>query len=143
MAAYTLAALHNVAYTCTRTGQYDRAVSVCQQRVRLSRELGDVRGEALSLGVLAEAYHGQGRYELAVQSLHQALQSFQAHGADRNQALCLMKLGQAYEAMGSYQRAIRHLEASLLVFRRLRLPHKVRQVQEALDRCRAATVSSR
>jgi tetratricopeptide (TPR) repeat protein len=95
-----------------------------------------IRGEALSLGVLADAYHGQGQYNLAVQSLQQALQSFKAHGADRNHALCLTKLGYAYEALGSYQQAIRHLEESLQVFRQLRLPHKVQQVQDALDRCR-------
>jgi DNA-binding SARP family transcriptional activator/tetratricopeptide (TPR) repeat protein/transcriptional regulator with XRE-family HTH domain len=136
--AYTLAALHNVAYTCTLTGQYARAVELCHQRIRLSQELGDIRGQALSLGVLADAYYGQGQYDLAVQSLHQAMQSFAAHGADRNHALCLMKLGLAYEAMGSHQQAIRHLQDSLPVFHQLRLPHKVKQVEDVLARCRSA-----
>lgn len=45
VAAYTLAALHNVAYTCTLTGQYAHAISLCQQRIKLSQELSDVRGE--------------------------------------------------------------------------------------------------
>jgi len=44
--------------------------------------------------------------------------------------------------MGSYQRAIRHLQESLPVFRQLRLPHKVQQVLDALDRCRNAAAAT-
>jgi tetratricopeptide (TPR) repeat protein len=118
-------------------------VGLCRQRIELSRELGDVRGEALSLGVLADAYQVQGRYDLAAQSLVLALQSFRAHGADRHHGLSLMKLGHAYEAMGAFPDAIRCLEESLPIFRQLQLPHKVEQAREALDRCRCAVAMKR
>ena len=39
--------------------------------------------------------------------------------------------------MGSYQEAIGYLEQTLLMFRQLRLPRRVEQAEQILDRCRA------
>jgi tetratricopeptide (TPR) repeat protein len=135
IAPYKLAASQTMALALTWSGQYERAASLCLRTSELSRELGDVRGDAFAHGMLADAYHGQGRYELAIQSLLQALPPFRAHGVGRYHGLCLMKLGREYEAMGRYPEAIRYLEASLVIFRQLRMPHKVEQVQDALARC--------
>ena len=60
-------ALHNLAYVCTLAGRCGRAVELCERLRELSRDIGDMRGEALSLGeALGDAYHGLGRYEDAV-----------------------------------------------------------------------------
>jgi hypothetical protein len=56
------------------------------------------------------------------------------HGVGRPYGLCLMKLGYADEPMSRYPEAIRYLGESLPLFRQLCLPHKVKQVQQALER---------
>jgi tetratricopeptide (TPR) repeat protein len=47
-----LYAMHNLAYCCVLTGQYERAVELALARRDLSRDLGYISAEALSLGVL-------------------------------------------------------------------------------------------
>jgi tetratricopeptide (TPR) repeat protein len=138
---FELAALHNLAFACTLTGQYDRAVTVCLRQIELSNQLGDVRREALSRGVLADAYYGLGKYDLAVESLLRALPVFHDHGTHRHHALCLVKLGYAYEQMAAYPLAIGYLRESVTRFRELRLASQTEQAQQALDRCRAASDS--
>jgi len=58
-----------------------------------------------------------------------------AEHAHRYHALSLLKLGHAYEGMGRYPEAISYLEQSMAMFRQLRLPRKVSEAQQALDRC--------
>jgi DNA-binding SARP family transcriptional activator/DNA-binding XRE family transcriptional regulator len=135
VASYELAALHDLAFACTRAGQHARAVSVCRRRIEISRELGDVRAEAEAHGVLGDAHYGLGDYATAVTHYLRALPVFRDLCAGRHHALCLEKLGRAYEAMGRYPEAIHYLKESLTDFCQLHLPDKVEQVQDALDRC--------
>jgi tetratricopeptide (TPR) repeat protein len=135
--SYENAALHSLALTYTLTGWHDRAVAVCLQRIELSKSLGDIRGVAVSLGILGDAYQGLGRYQESASSLLRALPIFRDYHADRHHAVCLLKLGYACEAMGSPE-AIDYLEESMQIFRRLRLPCKAEEAQRALDQCRAA-----
>jgi tetratricopeptide (TPR) repeat protein len=130
---YELAALHRY----TKTGQHERAVSVCMRRIELIHTLGHSCAEALTLGVLSDAYYGLGRYQEAADSLLQALPVFRDHSFGRFHALCLLKLGYAYAAMGS-PKAADYLKESLQKFQHLRLPRKAEEAQKALDRCQPA-----
>ena len=138
---HELIALHAMAFTCTMTGQHERAARLSMRRIELSQELGSPALEALGWGVLSDAYYGMGRYEEGADSLLRALPVFRDRGRSRYYAVCLMKLGQEYEAMGRYAEAIGYLDQSLPIFRRLCLPHKVEAAQAALDRCRNASTS--
>jgi DNA-binding SARP family transcriptional activator/DNA polymerase III delta prime subunit len=137
--SYELAALHDLAFTCTLTGHYRRAVSVCLRQIELSRQLGDVRREALSNGVLGDAYSGLGDYQLAAETLLEALPVFRDHQARRHHALCLAKLGYAYEKLCAYPQAVSYLEESVAAFLELCLPDRADQAQRALDRCRTSS----
>jgi DNA-binding SARP family transcriptional activator/tetratricopeptide (TPR) repeat protein len=139
---YELAALHNLAYTLTLTGRYERAVSVCLREMELSRKLMDVRGEAISYAVLGDAYQGMGKYDLAVDNLLRALPAFRDHNFPRHHAVCLYKLGRAHEELERYHEAVSYLEDSLVNFRQLRLPQRVEETQRSLDRCRAALAAA-
>ena len=139
-ATYQLAALHTLAFSCVLAGQYDRSIQLCHRRIELSRELGDVRGEAHCYGVLGDAYSRQGKWGLTIQSLQRALPVFEEHRALRHYGLCLFKLGCAYEGLGSYPEVIEYLERALQVFRQLHLPARADLAQQVLDRCRARAV---
>jgi DNA-binding SARP family transcriptional activator/tetratricopeptide (TPR) repeat protein len=134
--SYELAASHNLAFTCTLTGRYDQAVRVCKQRIELARQIGSARCEAHAHAVLADAYYGMGNYAQAIQSSLRALPVFRDTGGERFYAAGLLRLGLAYEAAGS-PAAADCLQECLQIFGQLRLPAKVAQARQALDRCRA------
>jgi DNA-binding SARP family transcriptional activator/tetratricopeptide (TPR) repeat protein len=130
-------ALHNLAFTCTMAGQWERALGLVMRQLELCRKLGEVRNAALALGVRGDAYHGLGRYEDEVAALLEALPTFRSHSIRRLQALCLSKIGYAYQAMGHHQLAAQYLEESLPIFRRLGLPSYEQRVMQALQDCRS------
>lgn len=141
VATYELAALHNLAYSCALAGLHDRSIATCQERIALSRDLGDVRAEAYCHGVLGDAYCDLGQWDLAVRHLLWALPVFEKHRALRPHALCLFKLGCAYEAMASYPKAIEYLQRAIEAFSNLDLHHRSKLAEQALHRCEAAQLS--
>jgi tetratricopeptide (TPR) repeat protein len=111
---------------------------LCARCRELNRDIGDVRGEALSLGVLGDAYHGLGRYEDAVEAFSRALPIFRDHFIRRHHGLCLFKLGCAQQALGNHRQAAQHLTESVSVFRDLRLPTYEQRALRILNDCRLA-----
>jgi tetratricopeptide (TPR) repeat protein len=132
---YVLATMHTLAFACARAGQCERAAALSLRRLELSRQLGDIRDEGISLGVLGDAYHGMGRYQEAIQALSAALAIFRDHAHRRFHGICLLKLGRAYQALGQPRRAASFLDDRLTIFRELRLPHFESQAREALAAC--------
>ena len=124
--------LHDLAHSCIKAGRYHEAIELSLRRFELCRQVGDLRGEALSMAVLGDAYHGLGRFEDAVSAFEQALPVFRDHFIRRFQAVCLFKLGCAHAAMGNPMQANRSLRESLPIFRELRLPAYEESVREAL-----------
>ena len=129
-------ALHNLSFTCTMAGQYERALKLVLRQRDLCHKIGDVRMAALALGVRGDAYHGLGRHEDEVVALLQALPIFRSHSIRRHHAICLLKLGHAYQAMGSHQLAVQYLEESLPIFHQLGLPTYEQRVLRTLQDCR-------
>jgi DNA-binding SARP family transcriptional activator/DNA-binding XRE family transcriptional regulator len=125
-------ALHDLAHICIKAGRYHEAIDLSLRRFELCRQVGDLRGEALSMCVLGDAYHGLGRFEDAVAAFEQALPVFRDHFIRRFHAVCLFKLGCAHAAMGNPMQANRSLRESLPIFRELRLPAYEESVREAL-----------
>jgi DNA-binding SARP family transcriptional activator len=140
---HKLAAMHNLAWALALAGRYDRAAQVSRERLALSRQLGDVRGEALSSAVLGQALHGLGDHDSAAQCLHFALSVFREHHARRHEAVCLQKLGSVYAAMACYPEAISYLDESLMAYQELRAHTKVSAVEKALDRYRVLASGTR
>jgi DNA-binding SARP family transcriptional activator/tetratricopeptide (TPR) repeat protein len=137
-----LAAIHNLAFVCSVAGFYERALETSVLSIELSRKLGSVRDEAISHGVLGDAYRGLGEYRASIDALLHALSVLRAHHVDRHAAVCLLKLGYTYEDSGQVAEAIRYFEQARELFRELHLTHKVDVSQQALDRCRALRSAS-
>jgi DNA-binding SARP family transcriptional activator len=131
-------ALHTLAFVCTLAGRCDRAVELCARLSELNRQIRDVRGEALSFGVLGDAYYGLGRYDDAVDAFSQALPVFRDHFIRRHYGLCLFKLGRAQQALGNYRQAAQHVTESLSIFRDLRLHAHEQRALHILRDCRLA-----
>lgn len=137
-----LAAIHNLAFVCAVAGKYERAVEMSVLSVDLSRNVGSVRDEAVSHGVLGDAYRGLGEYRASIDEFLCALSILSTHHADRHAAVCMLKLGYAYEGAGQIAEAIGSFEQARDLFHELHLTHKIEVSEQALDRCRALRSTS-
>jgi tetratricopeptide (TPR) repeat protein len=113
-------------------GQAERAIELAALRFDLCRDAADLRGQALSKGVLGDAYHALGQYGNAVAAYSEALPLLRDHAIRRHYALCLFKLGCALAAMGDHKRAVSSLRESLPIFRELRLPAYEERAEQVL-----------
>lgn len=131
--AYLAVTLHTVAVACNWAGEWERAIAISQQTLRLSRSLGDVRLEALTLGVFGDAYRGLGHYKDAVRVLSLALPKFTELANERFEALCLLKRGSAYQALGQLAPARQDLARCLPTFRRRGMSRHEQHALRVLD----------
>ncbi len=113
----------------------ERAVALCRRQRALCQQVGEIRAEALSLGLLGDACQALGRHEEAIAAFSEALSVFRSHVIRRHHALCLLKLGGAYMAMGNPLEAERSLRESLPIFRELRLAVLEERARQALQAC--------
>jgi tetratricopeptide (TPR) repeat protein len=138
---YELTAIQNLAFVYGLAGRYKQAVEASVHSIELSRELGSIREEAISYGVLGDAYRGLGDYRASIETLQRALPLLRSHHADRLTGLCLLKLGYGYEGTGQFIEAVRYLEQARDLFEAIGLEHKLELARQALGRCQAALPS--
>ena len=135
--------LHTVAHVYNLAGRNEDALRVCQdglrivRDVRIARDVGVQPAVADWLGVSSDAYYGLGRYHEAAESLRSALPIFRDHFMRRHHGLCLLKNGYAHQAMGDYRAAIGHVMESLGIFDELHLAHYAERARAALIACQS------
>lgn len=93
-------------------GDYERALTLGQEGLRLSEERGDPHNCQLAFYVLSSALLAQGRYEQARQQARQAYAVTQKTGNEWFRAYVLNELGRVAQALGEYEKARQHYEAS-------------------------------
>ena len=138
---YEMAALHSLAFACTLTGQFERAISLSKRRLELCQGVGNLRAEAHVLDVIGDACDGLGEHEQAIELRLKVIPVFRDYQTRRHFALSLMKLGCSYEQLGQYPEAIANLKESLAILTQLRFPHKTELARQALQRCEQALLT--
>ena len=98
-------------------GDYGRAETLCEESLRLYRELDDKVGIALSLNVLALLNRMQGDYARAAALLEESLTLCRGLGRRWILAETLYILGLTVRRQGDYERANALLEESLTLWR--------------------------
>ncbi|MFM6097027.1 MAG: tetratricopeptide repeat protein [Dolichospermum sp.] len=93
-------------------GQYQTAIDFYQQSLKITREIGDVRGESISLNNLGNAYYSLGQYQTAIDFYQQSLKIKREIGDVRGEAnawfnlgLVLEKVDREADALGAYRNA--------------------------------------
>jgi len=94
-------------------GQYERAIAFFQQSLDIAKEIGDIRGESISLNNLGNAYNSLGQYERAIAFFQQSLDIKKDIGDIQGESNSLIGLGNAYGSLGQYERAIAFFQQSL------------------------------
>lgn len=101
-----------------RTGESRRkAIERYGETLRLMREAGDRRGEAMTLTNMGSIYNNLGEPQKAIEHLDQALTAWHAVGDRHLEAITLLLKGGAYNALGEPKKALDSYSPALPVMR--------------------------
>ncbi|MBD1828440.1 CHAT domain-containing protein [Microcoleus sp. FACHB-61] len=89
------------------------AIVKLEEALKLYRQAGDNRGQALSLLGLAKIYSDLGEKQKALEYYSQSLPLFRAVGDRRGEAITLSSIGSVYSELGEKQKALEYLAQSL------------------------------
>ncbi|MGK7932799.1 MAG: tetratricopeptide repeat protein [Microcystaceae cyanobacterium] len=98
--------LHHLGNCYDLLGQYEKAITHHQQSHDISKEMGDQRVLAGSLGDLGLCYYSLGQYEKAISYHQQSLKIEEEMGNQQGAAQSLGNLGICYGELGQYAKAI-------------------------------------
>ena len=101
--------------------------------MRLTREIGDRKGVANSLGNLANAYASQGDYDKAIDFQQQSLEIRREIGDRYGIASSLFNLGYAYAKIDEHWKARDSYEQAKSVFTEIKLAHMVEKCNKAIQ----------
>ncbi|WP_445243518.1 MULTISPECIES: CHAT domain-containing protein [unclassified Microcoleus] len=93
------------------------AIVKWEEALKLYRQAGDNRGQALSLLGLGRVYSDFGENQKALEYYSQSLPLFRALGDRRGEATTLNNIGNVYAELGEKQKALEYFSQSLLLRR--------------------------
>ncbi|AKB47158.1 hypothetical protein MSKOL_1381 [Methanosarcina sp. Kolksee] len=105
--------------TYMQLGYVKRAIEYYEQALKISREIGDRRGEGNHLGNLGNAYSDLGEPRKAIEYYEQALKISKEIGDRRNEGNWLGNLGNAYSHLGEPRKVIEYYEQALKISREI------------------------
>ncbi len=111
--------LNRLGLAYSNLGEPRKAIEHYEQALKISREIGDRRGEGNNLGSLGLAYSDLGEMRLAIEHYEQALKISWEIGDRRNEGNWLGNLGNAYAALGETSKAIENHEQALMISREI------------------------
>ncbi|MDJ0712668.1 MAG: tetratricopeptide repeat protein [Prochloraceae cyanobacterium] len=111
--------MSNLASAYYSLGEYSKAIDYYQQRLILSRSLGDRYGEGKTLNSLGRVYYELGKYTKALGLYKQSLAIADEIKIPQGQAVTLTNLGQIYAALGDYSRGINYYQHSVTIARKI------------------------
>ncbi|MGA8866961.1 MAG: tetratricopeptide repeat protein [Candidatus Sulfotelmatobacter sp.] len=98
----------------------DDALQNYQQALEIRRKLGEKKGIADSLNMIATTYDGLGKSDLALRNYNDALQIYREIGDKQDTGAVLLNLGQFYDDRGKHDDALKLLKESLQIQRDVR-----------------------
>ena len=99
--------------------QFRAAIESWEESLAIYREIGDLWGEANSLGNLGAIYNSWGQYQKAIEYQQQSLGIKREIGDRSGESASLCNLGIAYGSLGQYQKAIEYQQQSLVIEREM------------------------
>jgi tetratricopeptide (TPR) repeat protein len=90
--------------------------------LEITRQIGDRKGEASSLGNLGNAYQSLGEYQRAIDFHQQSLEITRQIGDRRGEALTLQNLGVAYQKSGRVREGFAASQQAMQILQELDLP---------------------
>jgi serine/threonine protein kinase/tetratricopeptide (TPR) repeat protein len=111
--------LHLLGIAYSSLNKPDDALQNYKQALEIRRSLGQKKGIADSLSMMAQIYVGLGKSDLALKNFNDALQIYREIGAQDDTGGALLDLGQFHNDRGRYDEALKLLKESLQIQRDL------------------------
>lgn len=99
--------------------QRDKALEHYQQALKIYQTIGDRKGEASSLHLIAAINSAADNYAAAIQSYQQALELYRGLNDKKGEASVLNSLGGVYQQQGNYENALRSYEQALTILEKI------------------------
>lgn len=115
-------------------GDYTEAARLCEESLRLFRELGDTRSMAIVLSNLGKAVLRQGEHERAVALYEESLQLYRATADKRGIDYVFLRMGEAAHLEGNDTKAIELYHESVSLYHELGDRKRVAMCLEGLTR---------
>jgi predicted ATPase/DNA-binding CsgD family transcriptional regulator len=109
-------ALYQAGRLASGRGDYEQALAFARQGLALSRDLGDARGEARTLGLMGWIAHGRGDRRAAGPLLEQSLARAQESGDERTMARTRLFLGDLRLRQGAVEEAANLFQESRVFY---------------------------
>lgn len=107
--------INEVAARYLLLGEYDRALDLLEQGLKISEELGGHSREGTTLNNISQIYKAKGDYETALDYLARSLKICQEIGDKAGEGATLNNIGNIYYASGDYDTALDYLSRSLRI----------------------------
>ncbi|HEY7422233.1 MAG TPA: tetratricopeptide repeat protein [Gaiellaceae bacterium] len=111
--------LRNAYWTCAWLGEYDRAESLAEERIKVARASGDARLIAGALSSLSAATGDRGELRRAVELQQEAVSILREVGDSAGLASALINLGSCLEDVEDWPASRQACEEALSIWRRL------------------------
>ncbi|ACK65614.1 TPR repeat-containing protein [Rippkaea orientalis PCC 8801] len=102
-----------------RIGEYQKAIEVYQQELKLRKIMGDKPDEAEALVNIADILNKQGKKQDAINFLNQALEIQRQLKTLPKEAETLLTLGDVYLSLGAYESSLESYQKALSIFNKI------------------------
>ena len=82
-----------------------------KRRLKFTQEIGDRKGEGVTLNNLATTAHAKGAYDEALAYLEASLKIQQEIGDRKNEGVTLNNISQIHKVKGAYDEALAYLDS--------------------------------
>lgn len=106
-------------YNLKQITRYSEALSLYEQSLSISREIGDRKGEGILLNNISQIYKIQGDYGNTLQYLEQSLLICREVGNKRVEGITLNNIAMTYLTKGDDPKALQYIEQSLALLREI------------------------
>jgi tetratricopeptide (TPR) repeat protein len=117
MSAELSECLHNLGVNASFRGQYERAMELLEEAIRLGRDSNHIIWPTYLLW-LGHVYFLLGEYEQGLMSLNKCYELFEKQGNSWGSAFALSKMGLAADGLGEHQQAMHYNRQALAIFER-------------------------
>lgn len=113
----------NLGVAYTALGNYQYAISLCEQALALYDEIGDRQAKGTMLGNLGNAHHLQGDLQSAAMYYHRHLEIASSVGDKLGEGNALWNISLVLNGLGERAKAIVHAEKAFKIYKKVESPN--------------------
>ena len=102
--------------TCVELGEFEKGLELCQEALKINRNIGDKLAEARDLHNIGHAYYFLGEVRKCIQYCQESKRIFTEIGNKNDASMSVGVLAMAYEALGDVENSKRYYQMCIETF---------------------------